>query len=173
MGLFDRVFCKAELPLPKDMQGLPDKDWAEEQFQSKDLELWMHDYEIREDGSLYCDDEHMEGYHGSFYFYTHFIEEDLPDDYHIEFKAIYQFGKLKDIQLITFGSYSNSERKDFAEELKAKEVVRNKYVNTLKYKIYYHLYRRPILILLNKIFDAIDSVSYRRRKCERFLMFMD
>ena len=173
MGLFDRVYCKAKLPLPKDMQGLPNKDWASEQFQSKDLQLWMHDYEIREDGSLYCDDKHVEGYHGSFYFYTHFFEEELPNDYHIEFKAIYQFGKLKDIKLVTFGCYPNSDRKDFNKKTKLEEAARNNYVNTLKYKIYYHLYRRPILFLLNKIFDAIDSISYSRRKCERFLMFMD
>ena len=173
MGLFDRVYCKTKLPLPKDMKGLPDKDWANEEFQSKDLQLWMHEYRIAEDGALYCDDDHVEGYHGSFYFYTHFLEEDLPNDYHIEFKAIYQFGKLKDIQLINFDVYSNYKRKDFEEEMKAKEAARNKYVNTLKYKIYYYLYRLPVLFLFDKIFNVIDCISLGRRKCQKFLMFMD
>lgn len=173
MGLFDRVYCKVKLPLPKDMQGLPDKDWANEEFQSKDLQLWMHDYQIREDGSLYCDEDHVESYHGSFYFYTHFLEEDLPNDYRIEFKAIFAYGKLKEIQLIEFDAYPNNKRKDFQEENKAKEEARKIYVKTLKYKIYYYLYRRPVLFLFNKIFDTIDRISFRRIQCQHFLMFMD
>lgn len=173
MGLFDRVYCKAKLPLPKDMQGLPDKDWSSEEFQSKDLQLWMHDYEIREDGSLYCDDEHVEGYHGCFYFYTHFFEEDCPNDYRIEFKAIFAYGKLKDIELIEFNAYPNDERKVFHKKTKEQEEARKLYVKTPKYKIYYYLYRRPVLFLFNKIFDAIDRISFRRIKYQRFLMFMD
>ena len=173
MGLFDRVYCKTKLPLPKDMKGLPDKDWANEEFQSKDLQLWMHEYRIAEDGALYCDDDHVEGYHGSFYFYTHFLEEDLPNDYRIEFKAIYQFGKLKDIQLINFDVYSNYKRKSFELKWQQAQQEYEAKTKTLLYKIYKLFYRLPVLFLFDKIFNIIDCISLSRRKCQKFLMFMD
>jgi hypothetical protein len=44
MGMFDYLACKHQLPM---------KDAATRQFQTKDLECMMDNYEIREDGTLW------------------------------------------------------------------------------------------------------------------------
>ena len=175
MGLFDRVYCKRELPLPQDLKGLPEHDWANEEFQTKCLENWMLNFTIQEDGTLTCDPPEFEtqSYHGSFYFYTHINKNDLPNDYRVEFQAIYSFGKLKQIKLIEFDSYCNRKRKSFELKWQQAQQEYEAKTKTLSYKIYKWFYRDPVVFVFDKIFGAINWINGHRFKIRNKIMFWD
>jgi hypothetical protein len=67
MGMFDTIFCKANLPLNDELKGLNLK-WDEVDFQTKDLDNSLATYSILEDGSLI---EHVSKYE-----YIPFSEEE-------------------------------------------------------------------------------------------------
>jgi hypothetical protein len=52
MGMYDTVFCKKKLPLSKELKKLKDIKWEELDFQTKDLECTLTDYEITKSGKL-------------------------------------------------------------------------------------------------------------------------
>ena len=175
MGLFDRVYCKRELPLPQDLKGLPEHDWANEEFQTICLENWMLSVTIQEDGSLTCDLPEFEtqSYHGSFYFYTHINKNDLPNDYRVEFQAIYSFGKLKEIKLIEFDINCNRKRKSFELKWKQAQQQYEAKTKTLLYKTYKLFYRDPVVFVFDKIFGTINWINSHRFTIRNKIMFWD
>jgi len=146
MGMYDSIQVKSPLPLTAELQELK-INWSEEEFQTKDLENLLDQYEISAEGEL----RHMiekrewvsepdaflgghfkllsqewvtEPFHGIIRFYTHYSDkpdlrwdytkgadqmswEDLVQvegyDWWIEFAAIFDSGKLREIRLIEVG----------------------------------------------------------------------
>ena len=56
MGMFDYINCKYPLPVPRELLDL-NVDWSSKEFQTKDLENYLGNYVISEDGQLL---EHIE-----------------------------------------------------------------------------------------------------------------
>ena len=53
MGMFDTIICKYPLPRPDDPMELKDFNFNNTDFQTKDLEKALFQYEIKEDGSFW------------------------------------------------------------------------------------------------------------------------
>ena len=114
MGLFDTLICKTALPVPKKRDELDKINWMTEEFQTKDFDCAMSEYEIREDGSLWVktgmgEDWKKDTFSGSVRFYSFFMRE--QNDYWVEFLAYFENGKLmKDIGRDKWDVQSNTER---------------------------------------------------------------
>jgi len=184
MGMFDSVYCKYPLPLPKDMMGLPPQVWAEQEFQTKDLECVLFKYTIEEDGSLVRDKddsqftflrsgEDTKTFNGNFYFYTHILEDDLDSDYKIEFKAIYSFGKLKSIELIDFSKHKNELRKQRHKEFEEQRERKNRQRKSFKYKVYEWIYKKPLFFLFKKFYAVIEILYQKKYNYQRKIFFLD
>ena len=116
MGMFDTITCKTALPIPKDRGELADVNWMVEEFQTKDLDSCLLDYEIREDGTLWSQGKHLKNYSGSVIFYTFFMKE--KNDYWVEFIAMFDNGKLmRDVKRMAWTSDSNKDRLKEEERL--------------------------------------------------------
>jgi hypothetical protein len=142
MGMFDSLKVKVPLPLSEELQKLP-LNWEAEEFQTKDLENLLDQYEITKEGQLMHLMEQREWekdpssplggfmkllsqewvaepFHGVISFYTTFCDNpsaqwdhgkdakqiswsDIMEtegfDWWIEFIAIFDEGKLRDIRL--------------------------------------------------------------------------
>jgi hypothetical protein len=120
MGMFDHITCKTALPVPKDRGELDGINWLSEEFQTKDLDSALCNYEIREDGTLWkkvhsSKFEHSK-YTGSVTFYSFYMKEN--NDYWIEFIALFEDGKLiKDIKKHRWDVECNKERLEAEDRL--------------------------------------------------------
>lgn len=59
MGLFDTIYVKKKLPLPKEVSKLK-IDWKKHDFQTKDLECLMWEYKINSKGQLFISQKETE-----------------------------------------------------------------------------------------------------------------
>ena len=139
MGMYDNINCLYPLPHPEKAGELSDCNFAEFDFQTKDLDNVLDRYEIRTDGTLWhelydIEDksdpnatgiEHLFGmysktnvhwmqmldYSGSIDFCDFITNDALQNDYWIEYTATYSCGKLISIVLKKFEVTPNAERK--------------------------------------------------------------
>jgi hypothetical protein len=129
MGLFDSLQVQKELPIPPELQPLP-INWAEEEFQTKDLDNSLAEYLIKKNGDLVeivterqyiphknpkdakfpkmwaqvIEKEPYErplNHHGTLLFYTS-VGLTPTQDAWVEFEAYYSYGKLDKIELKAF-----------------------------------------------------------------------
>ncbi len=139
MGMFDRLYVEAGLPLTEELKALS-IDWKAEEFQTKDLVCFLGKYKIQEDGTLWSfgyggiDDDlppddlektwSREDYHGEINFYTGFYDLD-GSDWWVEFTAYFIYGKLDKLVLVEATKRSSADRLSrelkFAQTLKTRE----------------------------------------------------
>lgn len=146
--MYDDITVKQNLPLPDEIKNL-NFNWKETRFQTKDLENYLGEYCICEQGFLHerivereyvefspeekairkakktfipiwkdvieksSYHKRLENYHGSVNFYTYGVLNE-KEDFWIEFKAFFSYGKLDKIELVEF-------RKDISRKITNKE----------------------------------------------------
>ena len=181
MGLFDYINVKWKLPELVQLKGtLLTQDVVQNaSYQTKDLESFMDNYTIHEDGTvtqaayekttrindsssflggyLHGDNlQHipLEGNH-TFNFCEYFDLDDGGLDFYIEWKATVIDCKLHSIVLIEFKSDNNQVRLENMARWKQMEIERNKYYGTIQYK-YFFKYTN---IVVNSFAKCVIKIS--------------
>ena len=123
MGMFDSIKVERNLPYFK----VINKDYLSELhegeiiFQTKDLDLILDTYVIKEDGLLQVEGErygkigpHLIEFHGTLEFYA------MEKNYWICYNANFINGNCEDIKLINFEHIKDGDRIDLIEEVRSK-----------------------------------------------------
>lgn len=163
MGLFDDIKVNYKLPeLVELKSSLLTQDAVQNAgYQTKDLECFMKEYTVHEDGTITKaeyetnewvkdKDTFMGGYiHGTnlqhipllgnhtFNFYTYFYFDEGDYDYDIEWKATVLDGKIHSIDLHEFNSESNKERLKRRDEWTHVNAERQRYYKSIEYKYFF------------------------------------
>lgn len=170
MGLYDTIYVKNfPLPLPSEPKGFT----GSTNFQTKDLECCLQNYEIREDGTLWCEEfDYVENDLNKFdvkhkkwtfvditttfvmcdYFQTY---DERPYDYFIDYTVVVIKGVVDKIEIKKFEVIDNSERKEsdikFHKRLKDIQELQK----TKRYKYLYMPYTKIVCKICNTLCGAI------------------
>lgn len=169
MGMFDNIKCQYPLPVEKLAQ-YPELassfDAQKEIYQTKDLENWMLYYTIKEDGTIWLNEEKEQQFITStIHFYTIKNIEDGPNDYMIEFCGKWSDGILQSLECWRIDPIPNNIRKDTRKKLQEISKRNEKFFFKRIYLPYSRIIRK-IFCRLSKIFCLIERALY---KIERFL----
>jgi hypothetical protein len=163
MGLFDDINVKWKLPELLELKGtLLTQDAVQNgAYQTKDLDCFMYDYTIHEDGTvtkaeyektqwIKDKDAFMGGYiegenlqhtpltgNRTFNFYNYINMDEGGLDFYIEWQATVLNGKIHSIVLREFNSESNQGRLDNIATWQKMEAARKQYYSSLEYKYFY------------------------------------
>ena len=171
MGLFDSIKCKYPLPRPQDPMELVNINFNDLDYQTKDLDETMSEFELREDGTIWKEEHkykfiagdpngksfsdkmgHMES-EGSWWtqvfpdviiFYDSIIRDEFVNDYWIEYKAFFSKGVLTSIEIAGFEAEDNSARKARAKMFVDKMKTRETLWNKWYMKFIYHYYDKAV-----------------------------
>lgn len=175
MGMYDDIVCKYPLPLPEDTKG-----YTVKQFQSKDLECCLGQYEIREDGTLWlreCDYEVVGGDPNGKTFsqqfetvkeikvwwtqvkstqtirmYDYCHNNDGSYDYYVEFEVVFIDGVINKVTLIKFEAIDNAERKEDNRKFIAELKKRRDFELTLFYRYFGRPYNKVIRFIVRQMY---------------------
>lgn len=183
MGLFDRAKIDNDFNLKikkadvKTIEQVTDNtDWKSD-MQTKDLECWMQDYLLDKAGKLWIYEHPTDKrrrkivqHHGMVNFYT-IITNDQTDhdvDVNVCVKFTKGTGRTK---TTTVTKHSNETRlrneREFQERRKKWDARRN----TTGYKIYKHVYRRPVGWCVDTTSRLLNRASWHLQKLKRVLLF--
>ena len=163
MGLFDDINVKWKLPELLELKGtsLTQDAVQNGSYQTKDLDCFMYDYTIHEDGTvtkaeyettewIKDKDAFMGGYmkgdnlqhtpltgNRTFNFYNYINMDEGGLDFYIEWHATMLNGKIHSIILREFTTESNQGRLDNIATWQKMEAARKQYYSSLEYKYFY------------------------------------
>lgn len=203
MGLFDNINCKVALPV-KEEEGsafdLTRHEWENKEFQTKDLENALIDYEIREDGLWRKDVKYeteevsekenkhdfwnpawrlkevsskweKEKFTGYINFYDFMTDDDGDEDLWVEFRAHFVLGELQGIELEEWRKENNEERK--RAKIRFREEIKAR--KELKNKLYFKVFCSPWNFVMKFAFRilraTINFFSSKIHKIESWLTF--
>ena len=176
MGLYDTIHVKNfPLPLPSEPKGFTGTTC----FQTKDFDCGLQNYEIREDGTLWCEEvEYVAGEPNSgskpyfvdvkhktwvfveitntFEMYDYIQTHDERQyDYCITYKVVIVKGVVDKIELVSFNAIENSERKEvdrnFLKSIRYRQILQK----TKRYKYIYAPYTKIVYKICNSLCGAI------------------
>ncbi len=126
MGMYDDIRCEYQLPLPENQGELAGKIWAEQMFQTKDLDCIMNEYCVRGDGTLclkmYSWENNRKGrpvrkdagwqpmsaFTGTICFYKSFNGKQV--DYSVEWVGTFVSGHITELKLHQWEERDNCDR---------------------------------------------------------------
>ena len=163
MGMFDTLKCEYALPITDEIENkLPNQNWSEIEFQTKNFSCALDNYLIEEDGEIYVEkiDRYLNengevqeknftveklDWTGEVEFYYNFFGDD--QDYWIEFKALVWKGEIKEIELLKFKPLDNANRIQIQQHfrnLEDKEENRKNSKLWKLFKVWCYLVRLPL-----------------------------
>lgn len=172
MGMFDNI--KIQYPLPKDKISeypeLASFNFQDEIYQTKDLQNWLYNYTIREDGSLWLEKEPDEEEVKQFItdtidFYTYLNIDEGENDFMIDFRGKWNEGVLQSIECVNVRAMPNDIRKENVKKIK--EIVKRN--NKFFFKRIYLPYARLIRKIFRILFKFSDYMQRVLFKIERLL----
>ena len=130
MGMFDDLICRYPLPVPLDPKELKGFDFNKDlSYQTKDLDNTLITYEIRKDKTLWWDNQEFNDgkrseplwvqeniVSGDVHFYHYHRNDEMKNDYYIEYVAFFKNGILESIDLFKFEHECNLKRKIFNQK---------------------------------------------------------
>lgn len=191
MGMFDTITCKYSLPMPEDTKGYT----GSTTFQTKDLELALQEYEIREDGSFWIEERETEYVSGdpksksvlgrlghiktlkswwepckitqTIEMYNYKQSDEDQYDYSIEYEVVLVDGKVSNIKLIEFETIENKTRKENDKIFYQKMKKRLNFEKKFYYKVFFKPYNRLIKFLFSNFSKLLNFLQYNMWKIER------
>lgn len=190
MGLFDRVIVRHPLPLPLEVVDNL-HDIYDIEFQTKDLENYLEDYILDEDGRFFevkvqsewvdDDESFLKGYfkavkediipskfHGVLNFYCYerlHTGENRGQDVSLDYLAKFNDGGLVDLELLSYEISDASEdivrTKEFFKKL---EIEKNKWYNK------FFLQTKPISFIRKKIIKFFGYIHNLTGKLHTFVI---
>ena len=190
-GLFDTIICEHPLPLPdfdeEDLEDIGNKEanWAESEWQTKDLGQMLDVYTIEEDGQIYrqktdwrededapmgvsAEDGGIEKFEktGEINFYNVVLGKKC--DHWLEFKAVIWKGDLKELNLVEYKKEDNSDRLEYQEQMQA-QINKDKSFEKKWYAKPYLVYRFCLTRPLGLLRYMIGSIAQITWKIERWM----
>ena len=171
MGLFDSIKCKYPLPRPEGSAEVAGVNFNDLDYQTKDLDETMSEFELREDGTIWKEEHkykfiagdpkgksfsdkigHMEpenswwaqAFPDVIIFYDSIIRDEFVNDYWIEYKAVFSKGVLTSIEIVEFKTVDNSIRKANEKMVTDKMKKRQTLWNKWYMKFIYHYYDKAV-----------------------------
>ena len=179
MGMFDTIKCK--LPLPaKAEEGsefdLTEHEWENIDFQTKDLESYLGEYEIREDGLWEYEDLDSKweksNHTGLVYFYNLLTSNDSDKDLWAEFKVLIENGEIKsDVECVKWDYEDNSNRKSIEKEFNKGLKKRMAFVNKWYYKFFILPWNLIVIFVFGSVISVIDWIASLMGKIQRKITF--
>lgn len=192
--MYDTIICKYKLPTPDDPKGYTESY----NFQTKDFYNALDSYLIDENGQLFIECRETEWVNGNpngknffektghlktiktwlepvnntctveFYDYQH--SNDTEYDYSITYKAIFDCGKIKNIELIKFEAWLNLERKQKDIEFREKLQKWDEFKKTRRYKYILNPYNKFLKFICNFLYKKFNFIANQVWKIHNLLM---